>query len=131
MQLESIDHLKAGSPVEGDGGLVARCDDHMGGVLSPPADLGEKLLNQECSGPPSPGGRIDGNGQQLRTLAGTTGAVTKCLDDPTPGSEEPAAAGKGGGRSVTPQEGPIEAGHIGGAGEESHGGRALLDDEQK
>ena len=68
MQLESIHHLKSGSPVKSDGGLVARPDHHVGGVLSPPADLGEKLLNQECSGPASPGSRIDGNRQQLRTL---------------------------------------------------------------
>ena len=76
MQLESIHHLKAGSPVKSDGGFIARSDHHMSGVLSPPADLGEKLLNQERAGPPPPGSRIDGNSQQLRTLTGTT----RCRD---------------------------------------------------
>ena len=131
MQLESIHHLKAGSPVKSDGGLVASPDHHVGGVLSPPADLGEKLLNQECSGPPSPGSRIDGDRQQLRTLAGTTACRDEGSRDPTPRSEEPAAAGKCGGRSVTPKEGPIERRHISGASEESDRGRPLLDDEQK
>jgi hypothetical protein len=81
--------------------------------------------------PPFPGQRIDGNSQQLRTLTGTTGAMTESLDDPTPRSEEPAAAGKCGGRSVTPQEGTIEGSHVGGASEESHRGHPLLDDKQK
>ena len=57
MQLESIHHLKASSPVKSHGGLVACRDNHVGGVLSPPSDLGEELLNQECTGPASPGSR--------------------------------------------------------------------------
>ena len=92
MQFESIHHLKAGSPVKSDSGLIARSDHYIAGVLSPPADLGEKLLNQECAGPPSPGSRIDGNGQQLRTLTGTTGAMTEGLENQAPRSEKPAAA---------------------------------------
>ena len=92
MQFESIHHRKAGSPVKRDGGLIARSDHHMGGGLSPPADLGEKLLNEECAGPPSPGSGIDGDSQQLRTLTGTTGAMTESLENPPPRSEKPAAA---------------------------------------
>jgi hypothetical protein len=132
MQLESIHHLKASSLVESDGGLIARTDHHMGGVLSLPADLEEKRLNQERAGPPSSGSRIHGNSQQLRTLTGTTaGAVTEGLKNPTPRPEEPPTAGKGGRRSVTPQKRPIEGGHISGAREESHRGLLLLDDEQE
>ena len=131
MQLESIHHLKSGSPVKSDGGLIARSHHNMSGVLSPPADLGEKGLDEERSCPPPPGSRIDGNSQQLRTLTGSTGAVTEGLENPTPRPEEPATAGKGGRRSVTPQERPIEGGHISGAREESHRGLFLLDDEQE
>src|SRR5580700_11043446 len=131
MQLESIHHLKASAPVKSHGGLVACRDNHVGGVLAPPSDLGEELLNQECTGPASPGSSVDGHRQELRTLAGTTGAVTKGLDDPTPRSEESATAGKGRRRSVAPQKGPIEGRHISGAGEESHRGPFLLDDEQE
>jgi hypothetical protein len=46
MQLESIHNGKSGSAVKIDGGRVVRRDHHVGGILSPPPDLGEKLLNQ-------------------------------------------------------------------------------------
>jgi hypothetical protein len=51
MQFESIHHGKSGSPVKSDSGLVARRDHHVGGVLSPLADFGEKLRYEEGSGP--------------------------------------------------------------------------------
>ena len=84
MQLESIHYFKSRFPVEGDSDVVARSDHHVGGVLSPSPDLREELLNQECARTSPSGIRIDGHRQQLRTLDGTTGAVTKGLDDPTP-----------------------------------------------
>ena len=91
VQLEPLDWVESGSSVQRDRGLVARCDHHVGGVLPPPADLREEPLHQKRSRPAPPHDRIDGDGQQLRTLAGTTGAVAKGLHDPAPRSEQPAS----------------------------------------
>ena len=131
VQFEPFDRVESCSSVQRDRAFVGCCDHHVGGVLPPPADLGEETLHQKRSRPPPPHDRIDGDGQQLRALAGTTGAMAKGLDDPAPRSKQPAATGERGCCAVTPYEGPIEAGHIGGTGEESHGGRVLLDDEQE
>ena len=81
------DWVESCSPVQRDRGLVARCDHDVGSVLSPAADLGEKPFHQKRSRPAPLHDRIDRDGQQLGTLAGTTGAVAKGLQDPAPRSE--------------------------------------------
>ena len=94
MQLEALDWVEPSSSVESDRDLVACSDNDMGGVLLASAHFREKSLHQKRSDSAPLRNRVDGNGEELCTLAGTSGAVAKSLADPAPRSEQPPAAGE-------------------------------------
>jgi hypothetical protein len=101
----------------------------MGGVLTETTDFAEEPVDQQRSRSLAAHLRINGDGQQLRTLRTLTGTVAEGFQDPAPGSQEATRAGQCSGRPVTKNEGAVEAGHIGGAGEESNRGCPVVDDE--
>ena len=84
--------------------LVACRHHNVSRALPPPPDLVEESVHQEDPEATSARCRIDGHGQQFRTLRSVAGPVVKGLHHPAPGAKKPASTGERGGDTISQHE---------------------------
>ena len=84
-------------------------------------DLVEKGAHQQPTRTPALPGRVDGHGQELGPPAypvPPAGPVPQGLEYPAPPGTSGPAAPRAAGEPVVPEEAPVQAGHVGRAGDE-------------